>query len=242
MIGFFRKTRKKLADENQFVKYSRYAVGEILLVVIGILIALQVNNWNENQKKEKLKVSYINSLINDLSLDTLQLNGLIIENLNELKTLDNQQSRFLGHDTPIDTLKKIARFEFDPNLNTRFQYNRNTLNTLIATGNIELFNREFNELLMNLISLQDTQRENSKYLSEIYASKLSRFSDDYPVSKHHNSNIMDIIWTNIDEKKYASSFVSLTDIKGFTQYSFIKEIENVKEKTIIILQQINNQN
>ena len=153
MINIFRKTRKQHASNNKPVKYFRYAVGEILLVVIGILIALQVNNWNENQKKEKLKVSYINSLINDLSLDTLKLNGLITENLNELKTLNNQQRRFLGHDTPIDTLKKIARFEFDPNLNTRFQYNRNTLNTLIATGNIDLFKRDFNELLMTLISL-----------------------------------------------------------------------------------------
>ena len=50
MIGFFRKIRKKLADDNQFLKYSRYAIGEILLVVVGILIALQINNWNENRK------------------------------------------------------------------------------------------------------------------------------------------------------------------------------------------------
>jgi hypothetical protein len=49
MIGLFRRMRKKLADDNQFVKYSRYAIGEILLVVVGILIALQVNNWNENR-------------------------------------------------------------------------------------------------------------------------------------------------------------------------------------------------
>jgi hypothetical protein len=44
MIPFFRKTRKKLADDNKFFKYSRYAIGEIVLVVIGILIALQINN------------------------------------------------------------------------------------------------------------------------------------------------------------------------------------------------------
>jgi len=50
MIGFFRKTRKKLADNNKPLIYARYAVGEILLVVIGILIALQVNNWNEAKK------------------------------------------------------------------------------------------------------------------------------------------------------------------------------------------------
>ena len=50
MINFFRKIRKKLADDNQFFKYWRYAIGEIVLVVIGILIALQINTWNEERK------------------------------------------------------------------------------------------------------------------------------------------------------------------------------------------------
>ncbi len=51
MINFFRKIRHKLADNNQFFKYSKYAIGEIVLVVIGILIALSINNWNEQKKK-----------------------------------------------------------------------------------------------------------------------------------------------------------------------------------------------
>jgi hypothetical protein len=50
MINFFRKTRKKMADDNRPIKYMRYAIGEIVLVVIGILIALQLNNWNEQSK------------------------------------------------------------------------------------------------------------------------------------------------------------------------------------------------
>ncbi len=48
MINFFRKIRKKLADDNKPLKYARYAIGEIVLVVIGILIALQINNWNDS--------------------------------------------------------------------------------------------------------------------------------------------------------------------------------------------------
>lgn len=49
MFPFFRKIRKRMADDNKPMKYARYAVGEIVLVVIGILIALQVNNWNTNR-------------------------------------------------------------------------------------------------------------------------------------------------------------------------------------------------
>jgi len=47
MINFFRKKRKILANENKVFKYTRYAIGEIVLVVIGILIALQLNTWKE---------------------------------------------------------------------------------------------------------------------------------------------------------------------------------------------------
>ena len=50
MIKFFRKIRRKLLTENKISKYLLYAIGEIILVVIGILIALQVNNWNEDRK------------------------------------------------------------------------------------------------------------------------------------------------------------------------------------------------
>ena len=49
MIPFFRKIRKKMADDNRPLKYMRYAIGEIVLVVIGILIALQINNWNQDR-------------------------------------------------------------------------------------------------------------------------------------------------------------------------------------------------
>jgi len=61
MLPFFRKTRKKMADDNRPLKYTRYAVGEIVLVVIGILIALQVNNWNEQRKERNYELKMIAS-------------------------------------------------------------------------------------------------------------------------------------------------------------------------------------
>jgi hypothetical protein len=241
VIISYRKIRQKFLTENKFSKYLIYAIGEIILVVIGILIALQINNWNEIQKKEKLRVSYEVSLINDLSLDTLKLNELIAKNYSEMKALNNQQDRFLGNTSPIDTLVKIARTEFNPELNTRFRYNRNTFNTLIATGNIDLFDEDLNEMLMTLISLQDLERENSNYYSEIYSTKISRYSDNYPVSRHQNSNIINDIWINIDEQKFASNFISVTDLKGYAHYRFVTAIENIKERTTHLLDQIDNQ-
>src|SRR5210317_479613 len=69
MIKFFRKIRYDLMRQNKTGKYFKYAVGEIILVVIGILIALQINTWNENRKlrNEELKIlqNFKKSLLTD---------------------------------------------------------------------------------------------------------------------------------------------------------------------------------
>jgi len=69
MLRFFRQIRQRLLTDNKFSKYLLYAVGEILLVVIGILIALQVDNWNEDrQEADKIKAQ-LTSLLRDLRED-----------------------------------------------------------------------------------------------------------------------------------------------------------------------------
>lgn len=73
MIKFFRKIRLKLLSENKFSKYLIYAIGEIILVVIGILIALQVNNWNGNIQNKKTEILLLKSLKQDLELDLKNL-------------------------------------------------------------------------------------------------------------------------------------------------------------------------
>ena len=66
MIKFFRKIRQRLLTDNKFSKYLLYAIGEIILVVIGILIALQINNWNAEQKIKKEEIGILNNLLESL--------------------------------------------------------------------------------------------------------------------------------------------------------------------------------
>lgn len=62
MLKFFRKIRQRLMTENKFSKYLLYAIGEILLVMIRILLALQVSNWNDASKQENKEKKYCNNL------------------------------------------------------------------------------------------------------------------------------------------------------------------------------------
>ena len=80
MIKIFRKIRQKLLTESKFSKYLLYAIGEIILVVIGILIAFQVNNWNEKRKNDSLEQNYLISLQEEFGFNKKNLKSLV--NLN----------------------------------------------------------------------------------------------------------------------------------------------------------------
>jgi hypothetical protein len=69
MIKFFRKIRENMLTENKFSKYLLYALGEIVLVVIGILIALQINNWNEFNKERESEKIILNEIRDNLKFD-----------------------------------------------------------------------------------------------------------------------------------------------------------------------------
>jgi len=77
MIKFFRKIRQQLLTENKVSKYLIYAIGEIILVVIGILIALQINTWNENRKKETKTQQIYHQILADLNRDRDYANFII---------------------------------------------------------------------------------------------------------------------------------------------------------------------
>ena len=73
MIKFFRHIRKDLMEKNKTGKYLKYAIGEIILVVIGILIALQINNWNEDKKEQVVEKKILRELLIDLEISKRDL-------------------------------------------------------------------------------------------------------------------------------------------------------------------------
>jgi len=154
MLRFFRNIRQKLAAENNVVKYLRYAIGEILLVVIGILIALQINNWNDLQKQQKLEKEYYCRLLEDTNQDKEQINNLIGLAKNRLKA-SNQAVRLLlknkvkkveiGNQIHLST--KAIYFDFKPN-NSAFEDLKSgaNLNIISDKSIIKSLNHYFNKV------------------------------------------------------------------------------------------------
>ena len=92
MIKFFRKIRYDLMEKNKTGKYFKYAIGEIVLVVIGILIALQINNWNENNITTKKTLTYLGTLNTEIESNIDALTTYIETAHNDIKGSANTLS------------------------------------------------------------------------------------------------------------------------------------------------------
>lgn len=98
--------------ENKWSKYLLYAIGEILLVVIGILIALQLNNWNSERIGNHKRVSYLENLVEDLKIDTLNLNYRIKFYQDILDKRNNLMSLTQFENISTDTLQNLIIPEY----------------------------------------------------------------------------------------------------------------------------------
>ncbi|MFX0557499.1 DUF6090 family protein [Maribacter sp. CXY002] len=154
MIKLFRHIRQKLLSENKFSKYLLYAVGEIILVVIGILIALQLNDWNDHKKQLLLENEYYCRLLEDAVLDEEQTQNLLRLAEDRL-TASNQGVRLLlkddaqqieiGNQIVLATKAIYSGFESNDSAYEDLKSGAN-LNIIRDKAIIRALNRYFNKI------------------------------------------------------------------------------------------------
>ena len=146
MIKLFRHFRKNLIEQNKMGKYFKYAIGEILLVVIGILIALQINNWNTENTERKLEVNALKNLKEDFLYNLKELEEVILtndKNINSCLLILKYTGKRYSQDFNVDKVINDAMSAPD-------YYPKNGfLNDLINSGNLGILK---NDLLRNRLS------------------------------------------------------------------------------------------
>ena len=152
MLAFFRNIRRNLIDDNRSWRYLKYAIGEILLVVIGILIALQINNWNESRKLESSEIQVYKNLKRQLLEDA----GIISGNVDFNRTYWEEYKIALGilerdDRSEADSIARIATnlMEFSD-----FHQQRNIYASLVNSGEVQLISN--NDILTGLQHLDET--------------------------------------------------------------------------------------
>ena len=166
MIPFFRKIRKQFADDNKPLKYMRYAVGEIVLVVIGILIAIQINLGNEARKKSNMELEIMAELKKEVVANRNSLEKLLIIRRESIAATDSLLTLFHEDiiENSVEELEALVAisvmggfYTFDPNMGY--------LNSLINSGQINIISDKH---LITLVTQFEAKVTDSREGTEMF--------------------------------------------------------------------------
>ena len=196
MTRIFKNIRQKLASENKVSVYLRYAIGEILLVVIGILIALQVNNWNEARENENLEINYLKGIKANMSDDITELKRHFVEDTTDFNTYTflirafNSDSVESKHQEIIANLKSSFRLHWFEGNDIVFEDMKSSgrLN-LIQSDTIKYAIQKYYKLFQGVIKQEDLYTQDIKKRINIIGQNLNVSSFIEPkFSKQWNGN------------------------------------------------------
>ena len=229
MIKFFRKIRQNLLSEGKTGKYLKYAIGEILLVVIGILIALQINNRNELSKLDDKRQVYFDQLLIDIANDTTYINQTKKRIKNSIKTYDNYIESYDKANMEIDTI--INNF-----LKVEYQYpilafKTNTMVSLIETGDIKLMPVNIRNNILEINQSQSGIMNQSNQLIPEYlrllndASKIG-FNRLYFIQKNQ-SKLSKLLNLKENRDEIILSLETAYGLKNYIEKSRIRSFDNL---------------
>ncbi|MFL0354676.1 DUF6090 family protein [Xanthomarina sp. GH4-25] len=185
MIKFFRKTRQNMIKENRVSKYLLYAIGEIILVVIGILIALQINNWNENKKINKSISEHSVILKQNLLEDKTQLE-LLHQNMTDNVIYSDSLMMQIKTLIPIDgnTTKYLVKLL----LEYQFRPNTNAMETIMQSNEIPFLKTELQTAILDYYALIKSAQERENISNTQIQSKYEVFiTSQYPLIFQRNN-------------------------------------------------------
>ena len=170
MIKFFRKIRQNLLTENKFSKYLLYAIGEIILVVIGILIALQINNWNEENKVNQFEIIMLKEIQNALTDDITNFQNMS-KRMSILKENANAFVSLIANGNSYSD--SLANKMFGLNIGISTQYNRGPYDAIKASGIDKIANDSLRNKLIYFYDflyprfISNTEHYNRNYTNDI---------------------------------------------------------------------------
>lgn len=209
MIKFFNKIRQRLLHEGKLRKYLIYAFGEILLVMVGILLALQVNNWNEESKEQEITTKYYTAFINDFERDKEQLSNLL-----DIRKRQSKSARFLLEMTEsnvvdIDLFYNNYYFIFPFH---RFVPNSNTLEEVLNSSHLRFITDE--TIKNRLLDLRNSY-ENIRLAEEhVYEDRVAYLYNEKTLNNIEFNGLF-IAGTSLEELKKEAVFSKSKDADVF---------------------------
>ncbi|WP_299334979.1 DUF6090 family protein [uncultured Psychroserpens sp.] len=234
MIKLFRKIRQNLLSEGKTGKYFKYAIGEIVLVVIGILIALQINNWNQDLHEQKIVTTYLKGIYEDLSTQALSLEETIPLNENVIFTINaiiddyQRHDGFKANDSLLSQINQVLNTPGPIEIKTSFT-------ELLNSGDLGLMNN--NELRKNIVlfyqDLEDRFQRSKINIINIYQAHLlpdlaartiirspGQYAhikgslNEYFKKREYSERLKNIAFRRIEKRRYRARFIELLEFKA----------------------------
>ena len=225
MIKLFRNIRKTHLTQGKTASYLKYAIGEIVLVVIGILIALQINNWNEDQKLKKEESKLLNTLVKEIESNIAVVDTTIKDN----DTILKMSSRHLkkGLENPnfnLTATEMIGSLGYNTN-----KYETSIINEILTTNSKALISNDETIAQLRTLKQAYNRSDNTQfYADEFWNSKVTDFFT--------RSGLGVYVGTIKVNKSYdidtplKQEFYSLLGIMNGYQYGLLLSRQDLKEE------------
>ncbi len=162
--------------ENKTGKYLKYAIGEIILVVIGILIALSINNANEKRKDNSKELKYLTSISQEIKQDSIILERSFFTNMDrKIRSLELAKKYINNNYIITDTIQFISNVGFG-GINSRASFlgSSRTFNELISTGNLSLISDD--GIREKIVDYYDSKEFTKEYVNNVRTEYASYFN------------------------------------------------------------------
>ena len=242
MINFFRKTRKKLADDNKPLKYARYAIGEITLIIIGIILALQLNSWKDNRMVKAESQELLDRLVIDLEHDLIYFDAQEKEYIIWLQQIDLILDQVLDNDSiKISKLEQFIAGRMSMNF---LQVNQITFTEMFNSGKILKYNngkiiREikgyFQYAEIELYKLNSDNEIFYKWSLETYGDE---FSIIHRLATGRNLDYIDWSWRNDPTRKEYRHIESINVYYKIAIEANIEIINSLQDKSKKLIKRI----
>jgi hypothetical protein len=233
MIKFFRKIRQKKLMDNKFSKYLLYAIGEIILVVIGILIALQINNWNQARIENNEERIALLNLKQDFDFNYETLDGFITQT----ESTKTSQLIILNHTGNKPKPKKEEEFNIllNRSLGLKEYFPRNgSLDELLSSGKLRIIkNQRLRKFLSSWHPLFGNIKTREKtVLRDIYK------INEYTLTKASWLNVDAVVGTSPSKNNsYPKSGFKIDNRSLLNELEFENMIENASYQNDLLINQ-----